>query len=376
MNQSQTFIRRTLKTSLPPFHADHVGSLLRSQRIEQARLQKGSGEINAVELRAIENAEITRIVEKQKEIGLKAVTDGEFRRAWWHFDFLEGLDGVTGFVPEKGIEFHNTVTKAYGVKVTGKIDFTDHPMLEDYKFLHSIAGSHTAKFTIPSPNMLFFRGKNQEEIYNTTEEFIHDLTQAYKKAIHAFYEAGCRYLQLDDTAWSVFFSENGPSLIQSWGFEPEELSTIFAKMINDAVADRPDDMNITMHICRGNFQSSYASSGGYDAVSETIFNGLHIDGLFLEYDDDRSGSFEPLRHAKRSDLQIVLGVITSKFGELEDRESIKRRIEEASQYVDLNQLCLSPQCGFASTEEGNLITEEEQWDKLGQVVTIARDVWG
>ncbi|UOQ93916.1 5-methyltetrahydropteroyltriglutamate--homocysteine S-methyltransferase [Halobacillus shinanisalinarum] len=375
MSKSVTSGLKNKGGTVPPFRADHVGSLLRSARIEKARLQKAAGDINSAELRAIEDTEIIRIVEKQKEIGLEAITDGDFRRAWWHFDFLEGLDGVEGFVPEKGLEFHNTVTKAYGVKVTGKIDFTDHPMLEDYKFLHSIAESHTAKFTIPSPNMLFVRGKNIKEIYDTTEGFVHDLTIAYKKAIRAFYDAGCRYLQLDDTAWSQLFSEEGNSLIRRSGFAPVELSTIFANTINEAIADRPDDLKVTLHICRGNFQSSYSGTGGYETVSETIFNGLDVDGLFLEFDDERSGSFEPLRHVKRSNLQIVLGVITSKFGELEDADAIKKRINEASEYVDLNQLCLSPQCGFASTEEGNLITEEEQWEKLKHVITISKDVW-
>lgn len=372
MTQVQTIGKKTTK---PPFLADQVGSLLRSERIKEARKQKADGTLTAEQLRQIENEEITRIVEKQKEIGLEVVTDGEFRRAWWHFDFLEGLDGVEGFEADQGIQFHNTTTKARGIKVTGKIDFTDHPMLEDYRFLHSIAGDHTAKMTIPSPNMLFFRGKLEEGVYDSLEEFHHDVAQAYKKAIRAFYDAGCRYLQLDDTAWAVFFSEKGHEQIKAFGREEDELRESFAKTINEAVADRPEDLVITMHICRGNFKSTWAAEGGYEAAAATIFAGLDLDGLFLEFDDDRSGGFEPLRYVKNPNLQIVLGLVTSKYGELEPVEQIKKRIEEAAQYVDINQICLSPQCGFASTEEGNLLTEEQQWEKLRHVIEIADQVW-
>ncbi|ASN06721.1 5-methyltetrahydropteroyltriglutamate--homocysteine S-methyltransferase [Virgibacillus necropolis] len=366
---------QSLKHLVAPFRGDHVGSLLRSDRIKDARTQKLAGEISAETLRLIENTEITRIVEKQKEVGLQAVTDGEFRRAWWHFDFLEGLEGVEGYESDSGIQFHGTKTKAHAVKVTGKIDFKNHPMLEHYKFLHNIAGSHTAKMTIPSPNMLYFRAKIENELYQDQNQLFHDLTQAYQKAIQAFYDAGCRYLQLDDTAWAVFFSEQGKEQIQARGEEPEQLQQFFARSINEAIAKRPSDMKITMHICRGNFKSTYTASGGYDAVSETLFDGLDVDGLFLEYDNDRSGGFEPLRYVKRPNLQIVLGLITSKFGNLEDPELVKRRIADASNYVDLNQLCLSPQCGFASTEEGNILTEEQQWAKLRHVLEISDEVW-
>ncbi|QDF57821.1 methionine synthase II (cobalamin-independent) [Bacillus velezensis] len=366
----------TLLRKKPPFRADQVGSLLRPAAVKQARLQRAAGEISAEQLREIENKEIIRSVEKQKETGLNVVTDGEFRRAWWHFDFLENLDGVEAFTPESGIQFHNVQTKARGIKVTGDIDFSQHPMLEDYKFLHSIAGDAVPKMTIPSPNMLFFRGKLEKAAYqNDYKQFQHDVSKAYKKAIQAFYDAGCRYLQLDDTAWAVFLSEAGLRQIEAFGTTPDELRKLFAASINDAIKDRPDDLKVTMHICRGNFQSTWTAEGGYDAAAETIFDGLDLDGLFLEYDDSRSGGFEPLRYVKRSDLQLVLGLITSKHGELEDKDAIKRRIEEASQYVSLDQLCLSPQCGFASTEEGNLITEEQQWAKLRHVVNIAGEVW-
>lgn len=376
MTQSTDVLKQTPGKKIGPYRADQVGSLLRSAPVKKARIQKANGEISAEQLREVENEEIKRIVEKQKEIGLKAVTDGEFRRSWWHFDFLEGLDGVEGYTADKGIQFHNVETKPRGIKVTSKVDFTNHPMLEDYKFLHSIAGDATPKMTIPSPNMLFFRGKVEKDSYqNDYEAFQHDLSLAYKKAIQAFYDAGCRYLQLDDTAWAVFLSEQGKKQIEAFGKTPDELRQLFAKSINDAVADRPDDLTVTMHICRGNFQSTWTAEGGYDAAAETIFDGLNLDGLFLEYDDSRSGGFEPLRYVKRPDLQLVLGLVTSKYGELENPDDIKRRIEEASRYVSLNQLSLSPQCGFASTEEGNLLTEEQQWAKLRHVVEIAKDVW-
>lgn len=365
----------SLERKQPPFRADHVGSLLRPERIKTARAKRANGELTAEQLRDIENEEITRIVKRQKEVGLRAVTDGEFRRAWWHFDFLEGLDGVQEYVADQGIQFQQTQTKSRAIKVVDKLDFTDHPMLADYKFLHSIADGHVAKMTIPSPSMLHFRGTIEAGIYGEPLEFFADLAQAYKKAIQAFYDAGCRYLQLDDTSWAYFCSEEQREAVRARGWNPDELMGFYQRTINEAVSDRPRDLQITMHICRGNFRSTWISSGGYEPVAQMLFQGLNIDGFFLEYDSDRAGGFEPLRFVERSDLQIVLGLITSKFGELEDAETVKARIEEASRYVSLSQLCLSPQCGFASTEEGNLLTEEQQWAKLRHVVEIAEDVW-
>lgn len=366
----------TTTTVKGPFKADHVGSFLRPKRLKEARLQKQNGEITAAQLRAIEDEEITRLVQKQKEVGLQAVTDGEFRRAWWHFDFLSELVGVELYETEQGIQFNGIQTKAHGIKVIDKVDFNGHPMLEDYKFLHNLAGDHVAKFTIPSPNMLFFRGNISEEVYSDQNAFFDDVIKAYQKAIQAFYDGGCRYLQLDDTAWAVFFSEQGQEQITQRGYEPKELAKLFARAINESIENKPEDMVITMHICRGNFRSTYVASGGYDNASEHIFGELKVDGLFLEFDDARSGGFEPLKHVKRDDLQLVLGLITSKFGELEDPEKVKRRLQEAAQYVGLDQICLSPQCGFASTEEGNILTEEQQWDKIRHVINIANDVLG
>lgn len=368
-------MQQTFRRKEPPFRADQVGSLLRPDRVKKAHLQKAASEITAEQLREIENQEIKRIVEKQKGLGLKAVTDGELRRSWWHFDFLENLDGVEGFETDKGLHFHQQNTKPHAIKVTGKLDFSDHPMIEDFKFLKSIAGEHWAKMTIPSPSMLRLRADIQQGIYDDPEEFTHDLANAYKKAIQAFYDAGCRYLQLDDTAWAFLASKEERERMRSQGTDPDELIALYADTINKAVEDRPDDLNITMHICRGNFRSTWMYSGGYEPVAETLFDGINVDGFFLEYDSDRAGDFKPLRFVKRKDLQIVLGLVTSKHPELENPKEVKRRINEAAHFVDLNQLSLSPQCGFASTEEGNMLTEEQQWEKLRHVARIAQDVW-
>ncbi|WP_026694284.1 5-methyltetrahydropteroyltriglutamate--homocysteine S-methyltransferase [Peribacillus kribbensis] len=357
-----------------PFRADHVGSFLRPKRLKDARKKKQNGEITAEELRGIEDEEIIRLIAKQKEAGLSAVTDGEFRRAWWHYDFLAGLDGVELFEAETGLKFKGVETKPHGIKVTGKVGFTGHPMLEHYKFLHEAAGDTTVKFTIPSPNMLLLRAVI--ESYENREALLSDLVTAYQKAIKEFYEAGCRYLQLDDTSWAAFFSEEGREKLRKEGEDPDKLALTFARAVNESIAGKPEDMTITMHICRGNYKSTYMSSGGYDSVSEIIFGRLNVDGLFLEFDDERSGGFESLKHVNREDLRIVLGLITSKNGELENPERIKARIKEASQYVDISQLCLSPQCGFASTEDGNILSEEQQWAKIRHVINIARDIWG
>ncbi|MFQ3543933.1 5-methyltetrahydropteroyltriglutamate--homocysteine S-methyltransferase [Halobacillus rhizosphaerae] len=364
------------QTTMAPFKGDHVGSFLRPERIKKARISRDYGEISDYELKKIEDEEIIKLVEKQKQAGLQSITDGDLRRAWWHFDFLEGLIGVEGYETDSGIQFEGVETKAHSVRVVGKIDFSDHPMIDHYKFLHSVVGeNHTPKFTIPSPNMLLARGDINQTVYNTEEELLEDLTSAYQKAIQTFYEAGCRYLQLDDTSWAGFFSEEGLQKMRNKGQDPDKLRELFVQAVNDSISERPDDMVITMHICRGNFRSTYLASGDYEAVSDAIFGKLNVDGLFLEFDDERSGSFDPLRKVNRSDLHIVLGLITSKTGKLEDKEAIKKRIAEAADYVPYKQLCLSPQCGFASTEEGNLLSEEDQWAKIRHVVELSNEVW-
>lgn len=358
-----------------PFRADHVGSFLRPERLKKARLQKENGDITAEDLRKIEDEEITKLVEKQKEAGLKSVTDGEFRRKWWHFDFLSGFDGVEFYETNTGLQFEGVQTKAHGIKVTGKIGFSNHYMIDHFKFLKSVAGDAVAKFTIPSPNMLYYRATVEDGVYASDEALFDDLIIAYQDVIQALYDEGCRYLQIDDTSWASFLSEEGRETLKAKGQDIDKLVKLSARAINESIAKRPDDLLVTMHICRGNFRSTYFSSGGYEDVSETIFGGLDVDGLFLEFDDERSGGFEPLRHVNRPDLFVVLGLITSKFGDLEAPEQIKERIAEAAEHVPLNQLCLSPQCGFASTEEGNKLTEEQQWEKVRHVVSIAQDVW-
>lgn len=361
-----------------PFYADHVGSILRTKAIKEARKKFEVGEISAEELRTVEDTEIKYIVEKQKEVGLKALTDGEFRRAWWHFDFLENLDGVEGYDAEGGIQFSQVQTKSHSVKITGPIDFTTHPFVADFQFLKEQVGeNHVAKQTIPSPAMLHYRGDIEYQPYlDDTTKFASDLAVAYQKAIQAFYDAGCRYLQLDDTSWSYLCSDEQREVVRKRGFDPDTLQETYKTLINEAVKYKPADMVITMHICRGNFRSTWIASGGYGPVAETLFSQLHIDGFFLEYDNERSGDFAPLQYVNRPDLKIVLGLVTSKTGELEEAATIKARIEEASKIVPLTQLRLSPQCGFASTEEGNILTEEEQWNKLRYIVKLANEVWG
>ena len=365
----------TVKSITLPFRFDHVGSLLRPANLIEAREQYNSGSITYEALTAIENNEIIRLINQQKENGVLAITDGEFRRSWWHFDFLGGLDGVEYYEKETGLNFHEMETRKEGIRVIGKIDFSTHPFIQHFQFLKQHAGDMIVKQTIPSPNMLVYRADMNEEIYHDREVLLQDTIIAYQKAIQAFYDAGCRYLQLDDTAWADLFSEEGHEKLRAKGLDPAEEIKVMQRMINEAIAHKPEDLTVTMHICRGNYKSNYFSSGGYDYGSEVIFGGLNVDGLFLEFDDERSGSFEPLKFVNRKDLKIVLGLITSKSGELEEKEKIKARIEEAATYVPLEQLCLSPQCGFSSTEEGNILTEEEQWAKLRFVKEIAEEIW-
>ena len=359
-----------------PFRYDHVGSLLRTKNLIEAREQYKQGTITYEELTKIEDQEILYLIEKQKENEVLSITDGEFRRSWWHFDFLDGLDGVELYKKDTGLDFHKMETRKEGIRVVGKIDFSTHPFINHFKFLKQHAGNAVVKQTIPSPNMLVRRIDMNEEIYRDREALQLDTIKAYQKAIQAFYNAGCRYLQLDDTAWADFFSEEGHDKIRAKGLDPAEELKVMQDTINACLENKPEDLTVTMHICRGNYKSNYFSSGGYDYASEVIFGGLAVDGLFLEFDDERSGSFEPLQYVNRTDLKIVLGLITSKSGELEDKERIIARIKEAATYVPLEQLCLSPQCGFSSTEEGNILTEEQQWNKLRFVKEIAEEVWG
>jgi 5-methyltetrahydropteroyltriglutamate--homocysteine methyltransferase len=356
-----------------------VGSLLRTQPLKQARAEREAGRISADELRAVEDREIRALIGKQEEIGLKAVTDGEFRRAFWHFDFMEALDGVEGFwKDEAGVQFQGATLKPRAQRVVGKLGFpATHPMLEHFRFVKANT-SRTAKMTIPSPSMLHYRGGRDmidRTVYPDMDGFYADLGDAYAGAVRGFAGAGCRYLQLDDVSFAYLCDPDQRQMLKDRGDDPEKQPEIYAGMINKAVAGRPDGMAVTMHMCRGNFRSTFIASGGYEPVAEILFNGINIDGYFMEWDTDRAGGFEPLRFLPKGKT-VVLGLVTSKTGALESRDDIKRRIEEAAKYCDLDQLCLSPQCGFASTEEGNVLAEEEQWAKLRMIVEIAEEVWG
>lgn len=365
-------------SSHAPFRADEVGSLLRPPALKEARAKFAEGKIGAAELKQVEDDCIRAVVKRQEQAGLKAVTDGEFRRSWWHFDFLAGLEGVELVKGEKAIQFQGIQTRAESLRIYGKVGFGNHPMLEHFKFLKSVAKA-VPKMTIPSPSVLHFRGGRasiSKSVYPNLDSFFADTAEAYRKAVKAFYDAGCRYLQFDDTVWAYLCSEKERQAAKERGDDPEPLPQIYADMINHALKDKPRDMVVTTHSCRGNFRSTWISEGGYEPVAEKLLAGTAYDGYFLEYDTDRAGGFEPLRFLPKGHKRVVLGLVTSKFGALEAKDAIKRRIEEAAQFAPLDQFCLSPQCGFASTEEGNILTEQEQWAKLERVVEVAKEVWG
>ncbi|HTZ01473.1 MAG TPA: 5-methyltetrahydropteroyltriglutamate--homocysteine S-methyltransferase [Xanthobacteraceae bacterium] len=367
-----------MQRTSPPYRADHVGSLLRPAALKEARTKEERGEISADALRAIEDREIEKVIKKQEDAGLKLATDGEFRRMWWHFDFFRGLDGVAFYETDHGIQFRGVQTKFHALKIEGKLGFSGHPMLEHFKFLKAHTRV-TAKMTIPAPSTLHFRqGRSaiSTAVYPDLEPFYDDLAKAYRDAIRAFYDAGCRYLQLDDTAWSMLCDPKERQESVGRGDNPDTLPKRYAKLTSAVLEGKPADMAITMHSCRGNFRSTFIASGGYEFVAEQMLGINGIDGYFLEYDSERAGGFEPLRFFPKGKKQLVLGLVTSKFGTLENKDDIKRRIDEATKYIDLDQLCLSPQCGFASTEEGNVLSEEEQWAKLRMIVEIANEVWG
>jgi 5-methyltetrahydropteroyltriglutamate--homocysteine methyltransferase len=360
----------------PPFRADHVGSLLRPAFLKEARARNTPPS----ELRALEDGAIRQVIAKQADIGLESATDGEFRRAMWHFDFLEHLDGVESLHSDHGIAFRGGIeTQKKGLRVTGKIGFSGHPMLDHFRFLRDNVKSATAKMTIPSPSVLHFRGGRKAidpAIYPDMDDFYRDLAVAYRGAVNAFAEAGCRYLQLDEVNLAYLCDDEQRQMLRDRGDDPDRLSGIYADMINTAIGGRPADMTITMHLCRGNFRSSWIASGGYEPVAEMLFQNIGVDGYFMEFDTERAGGFEPLRFVPSGAKRVVLGLVTSKSGELESAEELQRRIHDAARHVDLDQLCLSPQCGFASTEEGNILTEDQQWAKLQRIVEVARTVWG
>lgn len=364
----------------PPFKYDVVGSFLRPDYLKKAREEFANKTIDAKQLKAIEDKAIQELVAKEKEVGLQAVTDGEFRRRYWHLDFLADLDGVEEIKADHwSVHFKGHQPKAATLKITGKVDFGNHPFVEHFKYLQSIGQDTLCKMTIPSPSMLHLiccvRSEEYTPIerYKDEKELYHDIAITYQKAIRAFYDAGCRYLQLDDTSWGEFCDANKRKAYNKRGLDLDKIAKSYVDMINLALEAKPEDMTITMHICRGNFRSTWFSSGGYEPVAEILFGHCKVDGFFLEYDSERSGDFSPLRFIK--DQKVVLGLITSKFAKLEDKEEVKKRIQEAEKYVAKEQLCLSPQCGFSSTEEGNIMTENEQWAKVKLVKEIAEEVW-
>ncbi|MCI7055370.1 MAG: 5-methyltetrahydropteroyltriglutamate--homocysteine S-methyltransferase [Selenomonas bovis] len=365
----------------PPFRYDIVGSFLRPAALKKQRAAAARGEISAAALRAAEDAAIRDLVAKEKAAGLRAVTDGELRRRYWHLDFLAGLAGVEEVgAAHWSVAFKGAQPKAATLEIRDRIDFpADHPFLAHFRFLKEAAGGTLAKLTIPSPSMLHLiccvRAEHYAPIARYADEraLYADIAAAYKKAVQAFYDAGCRYLQLDDTSWGEFCDAEKRAAYKARGFDLDAIARRYVAVINEIIAASPADLTITMHICRGNFRSTWFSSGGYEPVAETLFGGCHVDGFFLEYDSERAGGFEPLRFIE--DQQVVLGLVTSKSPELEKPADIIARIEEAARYVPLAQLCLSPQCGFSSTEEGNLLTEEDQWQKIALIREIAESVW-
>ena len=366
-----------------PFRLDHVGSFLRPERLKEARAKFNAGEITAEELERVENEEIVALIEKEKELGLKSVTDGEFRRAFWHLDFLENLDGVELVeVDHFSVQFKDKDVNPKTLRIVGKVDFSEnHPFVKHFKFLKEHAGDTPVKLTIPSPSMLHLITQVREKNYVPIERykdnealFYDDVVEAYRKALQCFYDLGCRNIQLDDTSWGEFCALDKREAYEARGFDLEQIARDYVDVINRVIEWKPEDLVVNMHICRGNFRSTWFSSGGYEPVAKTLFGHCRVDGFFLEYDSDRAGDFTPLRYIK--DQKVVLGLITSKSGDLEDKDEVIDRIKEASQYVSLEQLCLSPQCGFSSTEEGNILTIEAQWDKLKLIDEIVHEVWG
>jgi 5-methyltetrahydropteroyltriglutamate--homocysteine methyltransferase len=361
-----------------PFRADHVGSLLRTTALKEARGKRERGEIDADALKAVEDWEIINLIRRQEEVGLQSITDGEYRRASWQTDFLLGLDGVESYYGERKFKFQGPQPRPILLRLKGKLGgSSDHPMIEHFRFLarHTKA---TPKMTIPSPSALHFRYGREavpEAVYPSMDDFYRDLGTTYRKVVRAFAEAGCRYLQLDEVNLAYLCDPALCDQVRARGDDPDALPLVYAGMINAAISDIPADMTITMHLCRGNFRSTFVASGGYEPIAEMLFNTIGVHGYFMEFDSARAGGFEPLRFVPKG-KQVVLGLVTSKAGTLEGRDELKRRIDEAARFVDIDQLCLSPQCGFASTEDGNVLAEEDQWAKLQMIVEVAQEVWG
>jgi 5-methyltetrahydropteroyltriglutamate--homocysteine methyltransferase len=385
MADTQTAATGAGRRTRPPFRADHVGSLLRPGRLLRARQEHAAGRLAGSGLRAVEDDAIREAVRMQREVGLQSATDGEFRRASWHMDFIYQLGGIETVEGDIRVRFRNAdgeiEYKPAAIAVNGKVSLDHTIFAEDYRFLAEAVGDGspiTPKLTIPSPNMVHYRGGRaalNPQVYADVEEFWSDLAAAYAAQVRAIAELGCTYLQFDDTSLAYLNDPRQREAMDQRGEDSTHLHETYVSNINRALAGRPAELTVTTHLCRGNFRSSWAAEGGYDFVAETLFGGLDVDGFFLEYDDARSGGFEPLRFVAPGKM-VVLGLVTSKRAELESKDELKRRIEEAARFVPVEQLCLSPQCGFSSTVEGNAITYDDQVRKLELVVQTAAEVWG
>ena len=364
-----------------PFRFDIVGSFLRPEGLKTARKEFQAGNLTQEQLRETEDKAILNLIEKQKKAGLSVITDGEFRRSWWHLDFMWGLNGVEKKQIESGYQFHDEVTRGETAVLTGKISGENHPFVEHFRFVKEQENDTvTARQTVPAPAQLLAeltRGDNAKitkSFYPDEDELVADIGAAYREVIGELYEAGCRNVQFDDCTWGMFCDVKYWENRQQDEVSVEEIAKQYVKVNNLAVEGRPDDLVVTTHVCRGNYHSTWASKGGYAPIAPFLFGEEHVDAYYLEFDDDRSGDFEPLKHVSEN-KKVVLGLITTKNPVLEDREAVIKRIREAEQYLPLDRLCLSPQCGFASTEEGNKLTEEEQWNKLELVREVAEEVW-
>jgi 5-methyltetrahydropteroyltriglutamate--homocysteine methyltransferase len=367
----------------PPFRADHVGSLLRPARLLDARERFAAGELDTDGLRAVEDEAIAEVVRKQEEVGLRSATDGEFRRASWHMDFIYALDGISKEAGHIAVQFHNPqgdieFTPA-ALHIDGPLGVSETIFGDAFEYLQQQVRKTTPKLTIPSPSMVHYRGGKaaiDPGVYPDLDAFWAGLTAAYREEVRRLGDLGCTYLQLDDTSLAYLNDPHQREYVASIGGDPDRQHVEYIRHINEALAGRPPEMSVTTHMCRGNFRSSWAAEGGYDFVAEALLNELEVDGYFMEWDDERSGGFEPLRFLPKGGKQVVLGLVTTKRGALESKDELKRRIEEAAKHAPLEQLCLSPQCGFSSTVEGNALTEDEQWAKLALIVEVAEEVWG
>jgi 5-methyltetrahydropteroyltriglutamate--homocysteine methyltransferase len=360
----------------PPFRADVVGSLLRPARLKQARERRAKGEIDAAALRVVEDECIREAVAAQERVGLQVVTDGEFRRTWWNHDFMGQIGGVQVSEDPNALPFVGSTEKRLTSRVVGRVHHARPIMVNDFSFLHSVTRV-TAKNCLPAPAMLYYRGGRaniSREAYPDLDQLWVDVGRAYAEEIRQLHAAGCNYLQIDDTSHAFLCDARFRESVVKRGEDPDRVLEILADALNRAIADRPEGMTIMMHTCRGNWKSTWMAEGGYEPVAEVVFNRTRVDGYFLEYDSERAGGFEPLRFVPRN-KKVVLGLVSTKTPVLEKKDDLKRRIDEAAKYLPLENLCLSPQCGFASSVEGNALSEDDQWRKLALVVEVAREVW-